>query len=523
MKRLFPILVFSFFTLALFGQKISIQGTLKDATGLSIPDGDKDLTFKLYTVAQGGIATWEETASVKVAGGIYSHLLGSETALDASDFGNVLFLGVTVDGLELSPRMELTYAPYTLAAAGISNNGGSVSFDGTGTVSLNPSTASSTILANGNLTADGNVVAKGTLTADGNVVTKGTLTADGNVVAKGTLTADGNLIANSNLTAKGTLTADGNLTANSNLMAKGTLMVDGNLITNSKVGIGINAPIAPLHVVGEGATYVTSGAGASFNSLAYNRSLTNLNPFNLDISGDAVAYFDGNVLTNGSFIAGLGVSVFSDARIKDIKGISNTMEDLALLNQIDITDYSFKDKVKNGNRQEKKVVAQELKKIYPQAVNYAEHVIPNVYEKTEQYDFEEGILTITTKKVHDFTQGDKIDLHTPEKRYVKVEVMTVEDAHTFTIKTEAAPSEVFVYGKWVNDFHVVDYDAISMLNVSATQELSRQIQALQKENAALKAANAALENTVNSRLAKLEAQLAGKPSVNSAAVTTGQE
>ncbi len=29
---------------------------------------------------------------------------------------------------------------------------------------------------------------------------------------------------------------------------------------------------------------------------------------------------------------------------------------------------------------------------------------------------------------------------------------------------------VFVYGREVNDFHTVDYEALSMLNVSATQE-----------------------------------------------------
>jgi hypothetical protein len=43
-----------------------------------------------------------------------------------------------------------------------------------------------------------------------------------------------------------------------------------------------------------------------------------------------------------------------------------------------------------------------------------------------------------------------------------------------------------VYGTEVPDFHVVDYDAISMLNVSATQELLRRIEALEKELEALK-------------------------------------
>ena len=37
--------------------------------------------------------------------------------------------------------------------------------------------------------------------------------------------------------------------------------------------------------------------------------------------------------------------------------------------------------------------------------------------------------------------------------------------------------QVFVYGREVKDFRVVDYEAIAMLNVSATQELNRRLEA----------------------------------------------
>jgi hypothetical protein len=41
-------------------------------------------------------------------------------------------------------------------------------------------------------------------------------------------------------------------------------------------------------------------------------------------------------------------------------------------------------------------------------------------------------------------------------------------------------STVFVYGREVNNFRTVDYEAIAMLNVSATQEQQRLIEAQQK-------------------------------------------
>jgi microcystin-dependent protein len=94
--------------------KISIQGTLKDANSSAVDDGAYDVTFRLYNTNSGGTAVWEETANVQVSGGVYSHRLGSVEALDASDFSETLFVGVEVNGVELSPRTELTYAPYTL-------------------------------------------------------------------------------------------------------------------------------------------------------------------------------------------------------------------------------------------------------------------------------------------------------------------------------------------------------------------------------------------------------------------------
>lgn len=38
---------------------------------------------------------------------------------------------------------------------------------------------------------------------------------------------------------------------------------------------------------------------------------------------------------------------------------------------------------------------------------------------------------------------------------------------------------VFVYGREVKDFRSVDYEAISMLNVSATQELARRLESVE--------------------------------------------
>jgi regulator of replication initiation timing len=60
--------------------------------------------------------------------------------------------------------------------------------------------------------------------------------------------------------------------------------------------------------------------------------------------------------------------------------------------------------------------------------------------------------------------------------------------------------KVFVFGKRVDDFRVVDYDQLFSMNIGATQQLAIENQALMKENAALTAENEAIDK----RLSALE-------------------
>lgn len=116
---LFCIVLFCVTGASLFAQspRISIQGILKDANGVSVSDGNYAITFRLYNEPTGGTPLWEEQANVEVVGGIYSHYLGGVTPLRTSDFASVVYVAVRVGTFELTPRSELTYAPYTFASA----------------------------------------------------------------------------------------------------------------------------------------------------------------------------------------------------------------------------------------------------------------------------------------------------------------------------------------------------------------------------------------------------------------------
>lgn len=169
-------------------------------------------------------------------------------------------------------------------------------------------------------------------------------------------------------------------------------------------------------------------------------------------------------------IAASEFHAFSDMRIKNKIGISNADSDLHTLSKIRITDYTMKDKVKYGDKLFKKVIAQELKEVYPTAVSLSTNMIPNIYKKA---NVRQGWIVLNT----DLQKGDIVKIITA---YSSLDVV-VDEVNETRFKVAIPDGEVFVYGKQVNDFHTVDYEALTTLNISATQELLKRINILETE------------------------------------------
>lgn len=169
-----------------------------------------------------------------------------------------------------------------------------------------------------------------------------------------------------------------------------------------------------------------------------------------------------------SNIAASEFHAFSDLRIKNKIGLSNGNNDLNILSKIRITDYTMKDKVHYGDKQFKKVIAQELKEVYPAAVSQNVNIIPDIYKNATA---QQGWIVLDT----DLQKGDKVKIITA---FGAREVM-VEEVATGKFKVAIPDGQVFVYGKEVKDFHTVDYEALTTLNISGTQELLKRIQILE--------------------------------------------
>ena len=253
------------------------------------------------------------------------------------------------------------------------------------------------------------------------------------------------------------------------------------IAANGYVGIGTTAPLAPLHVAG--------AARNSFNLQYYmdGGAVRDMNENRSDLDHSIIADYR---------VRAMAFDVNSDERIKEVIGVSNGAEDLAVLQSIKITDYSFKDKLAMGNQLQKRVIAQQVEQVYPAAVNLNSGVIPDIFKKAV---VEEGWVSLAT----DLKVGEKVRLFNSEEDAVH-EVLEVR-AGAFRTAFEPKGSEVFVYGREVDDFRSVDYDAIAMLNVSATQELAKKLEQKDLELEQKDVAIAALE----ARLSALEKRVAG--------------
>ena len=263
------------------------------------------------------------------------------------------------------------------------------------------------------------------------------------------------------------------------------------IVNTGQVCINTTTPVASLTVGGTAPSGSVSG-GEWFNSSGTHTGLGTVNGM--------VAYFEGDLLTTGSYCAGSsGFTASSDLRIKKVKGISDGNADLNTLSKIQITDYRYIDSISAGTTPQKKVIAQQVESVYPQAVRLRFDYIPDMYcvAQKAEFDANSKTLKIHVDKDHTLKKGDKVQWidENGERHYS--DVTAASDTRSFAVAADKQPGKVFVFGKGVSDFRSVDYDAISMLNVSATQELARQLKEAQTQIEKLKTEKDQLNNTLN--------------------------
>jgi hypothetical protein len=479
---------------------LSVQGTLQKSNGSAVDDGNYSLTFSIYTAATGGTALWTETQpSVAIVDGVYSVLLGTVTPLTVP-FNQAYYVGVTVQGgTELIPRTLLTSSPYALSLIGSTNIFPSSGPIGAGTTT--PNTSYQLHLNNAN--GDGQGLVQGTTGAFWRFQKGSNPTAYiGFNSTNNDFTLNPgaeNIALQYNGTNKMVVYADGVVAPGK--FAVGQATVDGTytMLVNGTSNVSGNANVG-------GALTITGSTSLSVGAYGYLNSAGN--------TGTSAATPNDYSVNATARIKAAEFNAFSDQRIKKDFRLSDRASDLSTLLKLRVTDYRHIDEVNKGAAFKKGFIAQEVEQVFSEAVYIAPDFIPDVYALSTGVNSRDGNMTISLGKNHGFVVGDEVKLIL-EKGVKEVIVTTVPSETSFVVALDVPATEkAFVYGKKVQDFRAVDYDRIHTLNVSATQELARQVEQLKldlsaakEENAALRQQNEGLRSDLNgieSRLLKLE-------------------
>lgn len=120
-KLLLVIFMFAGLVSAQIPKTLSYQGILTNNDGEALK-GKQSVTFNFYENAEGGKSIWQESHALMITDGFFETILGSKNELNLP-FNKPYWLGITVGSSEeLTPRIQLNSAPYSLLAGTVSDS-----------------------------------------------------------------------------------------------------------------------------------------------------------------------------------------------------------------------------------------------------------------------------------------------------------------------------------------------------------------------------------------------------------------
>jgi hypothetical protein len=172
----------------------------------------------------------------------------------------------------------------------------------------------------------------------------------------------------------------------------------------------------------------------------------------------------------------------SDRRIKSNIEIIDDKISLNKLRLIEPKKYQYVDKIKKGNAEVFGFIAQDVREQFPEAINIMTEYIPDIYSKKEYNQVAPNIIEFT-----DITGniGENFRFIQYDDSFLVGNLINLSgNVATFSLDKDFIPptdpnivanvgSNLFVYGKQVNDFHYLNKEYLFTINFAATQEIDR--------------------------------------------------
>ena len=228
-------------------------------------------------------------------------------------------------------------------------------------------------------------------------------------------------------------------------------------------GIGVN-PSYPLHVLGGVYTLFNSGyhynTGGSVPITTY---------------GPHVSIYTDGVIWAPSFVAS------SDQRIKTEITVVDDDTALQQVKALETKSYHYRDPLRKRDQKTIGFIAQEVQAVIPNAVSLQKEFIPDELRTLTDLIWEDKTLIISdldltvtgwTGKVKFYTCDDVKTYVDEKEQFISCDV-DVDGNKTNRFTFDRVYASVYLYGREVNDFHVIDKNQIFALHHSAIQELDR--------------------------------------------------
>lgn len=249
-------------------------------------------------------------------------------------------------------------------------------------------------------------------------------------------------------------------------------------------GMFINATTSPsgynydLEAFGNmycGGSYYGTGTG---NSIAIGNPICYINT-----SGVFTSTAFGSTYANYQFVGGRGrftqVDVFSDARVKKNIRKRDCAKDLELLMKVPMVEYDYIDRRKHPDEGHIGVVAQTLEDI-PELKHLVKHhkgYLPDYFKTVDIVEIDDETFTIVGGV--QYTDDTKVQFIYEKDGMEENAHGVVKDGKITHKHEKLGCSQVFLYGKEVDDEKAVNYNHLYSLNVSATQELAKRVERLE--------------------------------------------
>ena len=309
-----------------------------------------------------------------------------------------------------------------------------------------------------------------TISSAGAVSIAGSLSASS---LSGTLSGDGAGITNLNATniASGALAVARGGTGLTSITSTritfggtfNTLTTSANLIYNSSQGCVL---------IYQG---TTTGASTTTNSYTYFGLNSTAFATTTTATTDVRLYIQGSTWTTGRFLS------TSDSRIKENIQDINDDNALQMILAIQPKTYNYIDKIERGGNKVYGFIAQQIREVIPEATTIKTEYIPDIMLLA---DYDNNIITLPSIPSGVIIKvNDKIKCYSRSNKVIKVKVVEVIDELTYKIYIEEeedrnySDNNIFVSGTEIDDFHTLDKSYIYTLNVCATQELHRRMEA----------------------------------------------